>query len=191
MKKIFLFTLPFFAIACSSDDEKKPVEIPQAPLTQSNNGEVFNKKFEGLLSNYYSLQQSFVKEDTTAIGITAKALMLAADSLPLKLLKADTVIIETAKGNAQNISDDIKGLLGEKDLENKRKSFEIISNHLLELTRVVQYDRAVVYLIHCPMAFNNKGADWLSNSDEVINPYLPKIMPSCGEVKDSIDYRKK
>ena len=32
MKKIFLFTLPFFAIACSSDDEKKPVFIHPGQL---------------------------------------------------------------------------------------------------------------------------------------------------------------
>jgi hypothetical protein len=191
MKKLLILSLPFMLVACSSDDEKKPEPAPQAPLTQSQNSEAFNKGFDKLLTSYYSLQAAFVKEDTMAIATNAKALKLAADSLPVNLIKADSSIIDVAKTDAQNISDEIKGLLGEKDLENKRKSFETTTNHLAELIKVVKYDKSVVYLIHCPMAFNNKGADWLSKTDEVVNPYLPKDMPNCGEVKDSIDYRIK
>jgi hypothetical protein len=41
------------------------------------------------------------------------------------------------------------------------------------------------------MAFNNDGASWLSNSSIINNPYLPKIMLNCGEVRDSIDFRRK
>jgi hypothetical protein len=48
------------------------------------------------------------------------------------------------------------------------------------------------------MAFNdNETAFWLSNSREVVNPYLGKKHPKyasgmlhCGEVKDSIAYAK-
>jgi hypothetical protein len=44
------------------------------------------------------------------------------------------------------------------------------------------------------MAFNeNEPANWISNSQEIINPYLGKNHPKhkgtmlhCGEVKDSI-----
>jgi hypothetical protein len=48
------------------------------------------------------------------------------------------------------------------------------------------------------MAFNdNEAAYWLSNSREVVNPYLGKKHPKyssgmlhCGEVKDSLNYGK-
>jgi hypothetical protein len=44
------------------------------------------------------------------------------------------------------------------------------------------------------MAFGeDKGANWISNTEEIINPYLGKNHPEfksgmlhCGEVKDSI-----
>jgi Cu(I)/Ag(I) efflux system membrane fusion protein len=39
-----------------------------------------------------------------------------------------------------------------------------------------------VYKEYCPMAFDNKGAYWLSESEEIRNPYFGKSMLTCGEV---------
>jgi Cu(I)/Ag(I) efflux system membrane fusion protein len=36
------------------------------------------------------------------------------------------------------------------------------------------------------MANNNKGADWVSTSKEVKNPYYGQSMPTCGEVTKEI-----
>lgn len=192
MKKIVLYSLGLLTIACNSNDEKtKPADVPQAALSQSSNSQAFNTSFNALMSSYYSLKDAFVKEDTIKVNSFAAELKKAADSLKFNELKADTLIIETAKINAQTISDEVKGLLGESGIENKRKSFQMITSELYVLIRAVKYDKEVVYFTHCPMAFNNKGADWLSNSSEIVNPYLPKKMIDCGEVKDSVDFRVK
>jgi Cu(I)/Ag(I) efflux system membrane fusion protein len=39
------------------------------------------------------------------------------------------------------------------------------------------------------MAFNNKGAYWLSETKEITNPYFGASMLACGEVKQT--YSKK
>lgn len=192
MKKILLLAFPFILFSCSNDDEKKqPEPLPQSPLALSNNSEAFNKSFALILSNYYALKDAFVKEDTIKVTAAAAALKTAADSVKLGELKADAAIVETAKLNAQNLSDELKGLLGENGIENKRKSFVVVSSDVYDLVRVVHYDREKVYMQHCPMAFNNKGADWLSNVAEIENPYIPKKMLDCGEIKDSVDFRPK
>jgi hypothetical protein len=36
------------------------------------------------------------------------------------------------------------------------------------------------------MAFDNKGAHWLSNNPEIKNPYFGKKMLECGEVTDTL-----
>ena len=41
------------------------------------------------------------------------------------------------------------------------------------------------------MAFNDAGAYWLSAASDIKNPYFGKKMLTCGEVKDSIDFRGK
>lgn len=192
MKKLILLAFPLYLIACNSKEEKpKPVEVPQTAMTQSSNSEALNKSFALLLSNYYGLKDAFVKEDTAKIKSFATDLIKAADSLKLGDLKAEAALVETAKMNAQNVSDETKGLLGETNIENKRKSFQMVTSDVYDLLRVVKYDREIIYMQHCPMAFENKGADWLSNTSEIVNPYIPKKMLDCGEVKDSVDFRPK
>ena len=43
-----------------------------------------------------------------------------------------------------------------------------------------------VYVQYCPMAFNDKGASWISSSKEIRNPYFGDKMMNCGEVKETI-----
>lgn len=39
-----------------------------------------------------------------------------------------------------------------------------------------------VYRFHCPMANDNRGADWLQKDREIQNPYFGKSMLTCGNL---------
>jgi Cu(I)/Ag(I) efflux system membrane fusion protein len=41
-------------------------------------------------------------------------------------------------------------------------------------------------LLHCPMAFDNRGANWLQPDRKVRNPYFGAAMYRCGEVRTAI-----
>ncbi len=192
MKQCFLYGMVLFLTACGNADEKaKEPAQPQAPLTRSANSDAFNQSFGQLLADYYSLKDQFIAEKDSGIAQSARSLIVSVDSLKLDELKADSNIVSTASTYTLGISAELKGLLGEKGLEEKRKSFQMVGDQLYDLIRTVQYDRAVVYHDYCPMAFNDQGANWLSNTAEIRNPYIPKKMLTCGEVKDSIDFRPK
>jgi hypothetical protein len=192
MKKYLIYALVSVLAACSSSEEKAKVEVqPQGPLAKSANSDAFNQSFGAVLDNYYALKDNFVAEKPAQVDSTAKLMMVSVDSLQLKELKGDSSIVITAKTYTEGISSELKGLVGEKDIEAKRKSFQMVSDQLYDLIRTVQYDRAVIYHEFCPMAFNDQGANWLSNSSSIRNPYIPKKMLTCGEVKDSIDFRPK
>lgn len=190
MKNMVYILLILFT-ACASDEKGKISEQPQSPLTKSANSDAFNQSFGNLLKGYYALKDNFVEEKDSLITKSAKSLMASVDSLQLDKLNADSNIVATAITYTLGISSELKGLLGEKDMEAKRKSFQMVGDQLYDLIRTVQYDRAVVYHDFCPMAFNDQGASWLSNSSAIRNPYIPKKMLTCGEVKDSIDFRPK
>jgi hypothetical protein len=91
------------------------------------------------------------------------------------------------------------GIAGENTIEGKRRSFYTLSENLYNLVRTVHYDQQVIYHDKCPMAFNDsEEAYWLSNTKQIINPYLGRKHPhyaggmvGCGSVEDSIDYRNK
>ena len=43
-----------------------------------------------------------------------------------------------------------------------------------------------IYKKFCPMAFDNKGAYWYADIEEISNPYFGDKMPNCGAVEKTI-----
>lgn len=73
-----------------------------------------------------------------------------------------------------------------KTLADIRKAFIHISQDMIAIVDVFSPVSEDIYVMHCPMADNDKGADWLSNSDTVKNPYFGQSMLKCGAVKRKI-----
>ncbi len=176
-------------------------EVPkQKALGISKNSDAFNSSFDLLLSNYLELKDALVVYDTSKANAASKKLYDAAEALKLDELKGDSTgaLKATAKDNASTISGSAKALVGETDLTEKKREFHMISNALYDLVRTVNFDQKVLYYQECPMAFNEtEAAQWISNSSEIVNPYLgnshPKFKSSmlhCGEIKDSVGYKK-
>ena len=46
-----------------------------------------------------------------------------------------------------------------------------------------------LFVQFCPMAFDNKGADWISDVGEVQNPYFGDKMMKCGLVTDTLSIK--
>jgi Cu(I)/Ag(I) efflux system membrane fusion protein len=73
-------------------------------------------------------------------------------------------------------------------LEERRKKFESITELVWNLTRSIRFSGATIYYNFCPMAFDNKGAYWLSSERLIQNPYFGDKMLTCGQVMDSLNY---
>jgi Cu(I)/Ag(I) efflux system membrane fusion protein len=72
----------------------------------------------------------------------------------------------------------------QEDIEGLRKNFIALSDWMIQLTKSFKPHDETLYLQHCPMADNNKGADWLSREEPIVNPYFGSSMLSCGEVTE-------
>jgi Cu(I)/Ag(I) efflux system membrane fusion protein len=57
---------------------------------------------------------------------------------------------------------------------------------MIKMTIVFSSFGNIIYVQHCPMADNNKGADWLSTEKEIRNPYFGSSMLTCGEVTSEL-----
>jgi Cu(I)/Ag(I) efflux system membrane fusion protein len=98
------------------------------------------------------------------------------------------------KGNAHNVwmdqSNSIKELLQSmntaENIEDLRMKFSILSEHMISLAYSFRPVDQTMYVQYCSMANNNSGANWLSISKEIHNPYYGSAMQSCGETIDSI-----
>jgi len=194
MKKIILLIVVFLA-ACFlaykllSD---KPVHV-EAPKDQalriSKNSPAFNNAFDSLLDQYFIMRDALVDADSLKADQAAYRLGNKADSLPTQLLKADSSIVLTARSLAAAMSGDAKGFSAETGLDGRRQSFNVLTDELYNLVRTVRYDENKIYHIRCPMAFKDSTEGfWLSQTTQIVNPYLGRKDPSmlvCGEVIDS------
>ncbi|MFN3405388.1 MAG: efflux RND transporter periplasmic adaptor subunit [Cytophagaceae bacterium] len=72
------------------------------------------------------------------------------------------------------------------DLEKQRKEFAIVSEGIIKLAKEFRFNSETAYVAYCPMANEDKGANWLSEFKEIRNPYFGKAMLSCGEVKETL-----
>jgi uncharacterized protein YdbL (DUF1318 family) len=193
MRKYMAIAALAILTSCGGSSENTPAKETKKdePLALTKNSSDFNLKFTDLLNNYYHLKDAFVLSNSEMAASSANLLVASATAFKVEEVKADSSIVEMAKGYLHTVSSEAKALSQEKDIEAKRKSFQMISDAMYDLVRTVRFDKDVVYHQFCPMAFNDAGAYWLSATADVKNPYFGKKMLTCGEVKDSIDFRGK
>jgi len=68
------------------------------------------------------------------------------------------------------------------DINKQRAGFILLSKLMWTMAEQMPAQKNTVYLQVCPMT----GASWLSKEKEIRNPYYPKNMLTCGEVKGQI-----
>lgn len=188
MKNFGLGLLLVLFAACGENLLKEEkVSIVYNTTRESANSDVFNSQFSLFLNSYFNLKDAFIKEQISSIDAAADSVAKLSKAIPLKELKADSTQ-KTAQILIESIQAELIGLKGETDIEEKRKAFQMLGEQILVLIQTVQFDRQIIYNQYCPMAMDNNGATWLSNTAEIQNPYLPKTMLECGEVKDTLNY---
>lgn len=73
------------------------------------------------------------------------------------------------------------------DIAAARKAFRPLTREFVTLLKKTgTTDNTPLYLVHCPMAFGNSGADWVQADKTVANPYFGASMLRCGGVKADI-----
>ena len=172
------------------------IESPKtAPLIASRHSIVFNNSIDTLMTAYFNLKTAFVEADSTLAKTVAQKLLLVADSIKLDELKKDTAgISESAAMQLNDIKANTESLLKQPNLTEMRQDFRMVSESIYPLLKTVHYSGQTLYWQNCPMAFGEgKEANWISNTAEIINPYMGKKNPEykatmlhCGETKDSI-----
>ncbi len=74
-----------------------------------------------------------------------------------------------------------------QDIKPLRAAFAPLSEELLVVLKTFGAPSAQpAYKIHCPMAFDDRGAPWLQKDKEIRNPYLGAAMLGCGDIVETI-----
>lgn len=177
-----------------TDKKVTDTEITHTTGVKKHSAE-FNQQMANLISSYMEMKNAFVDADTSVIKANTAHFITAADSLDLsELHQKDSSMFMAAQQNVSDIKANAQPILQEKDLTEMRQDFSMVSENLYPLLKTIGYEGSKLYWQNCPMAFgDDKPANWLSNTSEILNPYLGKNNPEyksamlhCGENKDSI-----
>lgn len=167
----------------------------QQPLKVGMHSNEFNKSIGAMVSGYLSLKDAFVNTDTAKIKEEQKKFIAAIDSIKMDELKKDTTgIYQSAQLLISDIRSNAEAIIKETDITEMRQDFRMVSENLFPLLKTIRYEGEKLYWQNCPMAFGEgKDASWISNTQEIFNPYLGKNHPEfkstmlhCGEIKDTI-----
>jgi hypothetical protein len=167
----------------------------QPPLALKHHSDAFNKSVDATMAAYFEMKSAFVEADTARAKEACRKMLQMADSINLKELKMDTAGIFMGDSlMLENIRANAKSLLQQTDITEMRKDFSMVNENLYPFLKGINYSGHIMYWQNCPMAFGeDKGANWISNTEEIINPYMGKFHPEykagmlhCGSVLDSI-----
>jgi len=138
-------------------------------------------KLKPLTEEYLKLHEQIssddlkgTKEAYKAIKEKAASTKIVAPADAAKRWKQLREIIErtTSEGHDAN------------GLDEARVSFEALSVTMIELVRRFGNPTdGEVRLAFCPMANDNKGAEWLQTAEKIENPYFGSKMYRCGELR--------
>ncbi|AWK05720.1 hypothetical protein HYN56_16335 [Flavobacterium crocinum] len=173
MKKLlviaFIFISGFTQAQVTSKEEVTP-ELVQKREEQKKE----------ITANYLALKNSLITSDSLSVVKNAEALKNSLKNFKFKKLTLDQMNAATTTRKA--ISDLAAEMAATKNINKQRKIFETLSVKYWDVASKFKAADATLYLQACPMT----GAVWTSDSKEIKNPYYPKNMLTCGEVKASL-----
>lgn len=171
----------------TSETTTPATESIPAPQPQSNLGDNGTNGLMNVVKKYFALKNSLVATKAEEASAAATQLITEASSFATAM-QGDSVHAPSIKPYLDTIITQSKVITTFKDetCEQQRIAFEIVSRAVYGMAKASGLKNARVYHQYCPMAFNDKGAFWLSDNSEIQNPYFGKKMLECGEVTDSL-----
>lgn len=115
---------------------------------------------------------------------------LSSDDLPKaknavkRVLNALSRMDERWLPPGDKIRGSCRQLLESSDINGFRMHFEHLTAAVTESIKKIGSSQYTVYRMHCPMAFDNRGAFWLQNHSDTRNPYFGAMMLTC---RDSVE----
>lgn len=188
--KSLIFSIAVSSIiftACNSDTASNQATQSDSSISSEVKAEVnrAGASIKVLVADYLEIKNALTKDDGKAAASAANELassFKAFDSAPLS--KEQLSVFDDIKADAVEHAEHIAA--NASLIAHQREHFETLSKDLYDLVKTFGADQKLYYT-NCPMYNENKGANWLSETKEIKNPYLGQAMLTCGNVKEELN----
>lgn len=167
-----LIAIATIFVACNqkTEEKKEVVAKEKVAIETTNEVSLKNDQLNAVYQQYLLLSDALINSDIATAKEASMALELGAKAL----------------AGGEKLASFAAKITSASDIEGQRALFSDLSNEMIAKVKVAGLKSGEVYVEHCPMALNDKGASWLSNKKEIRNPYYGDSMMDCGEVKETL-----
>ena len=148
-------------------DTKEEVKKQKEETVEYADAEFKDGMVESAFQYYLQLKMALINSDAKGAG------------------KAAANLEEDLTDEHQELRELAISISESDDIEQQREQFSKLTASLEPIFRE-SITNGAIYKQYCPMAFNNKGAYWLSETKEIKNPYFGDKMLKCGSTKETI-----
>ena len=166
-----LFSTLLSLVSCSNNSQET-TEESQPPAQRTERVEATKDKLmENVVNEYLSIKNALVASEAETAHKGAVELLSMVDATKMPALQQRT-----------------KEMAAVENIDSLRVRFDSLSVALYEQVKESSYSSQTLYKQYCPMAFDNRGAFWLSSEEESKNPYFGDKMLNCGRVEEEISF---
>ena len=166
----FILTLVVSMASCSTPSGEAQQDPPAA--TREEKVQVAQSEaIVSVVNEYLSIKNALVASNPESAQAGAVRLLGVVDATEMPTVQQKT-----------------KEMAAVTNLDSLRTHFDSLSVALYEEVKEHPDSNQTLYRQYCPMAFDNRGAFWLSNEKEIRNPYFGDKMMSCGRVEEEITF---
>lgn len=175
---ITIVALAITIISCTQKNKQEGT-VKTESTTEAATQSSFS--IDKIVKNYLAIKNSLANDDSDAAADAGKVLSETLAKTDMEKVSADQMetymsIADDAKEHADHISSNAG------KIEHQREHFVTLSKDMEDLIQLFGTNQKL-YLDFCPMADDNKGAVWISETKEITNPYFGKDMATCGSIK--------
>jgi Cu(I)/Ag(I) efflux system membrane fusion protein len=144
----------------------------------------FKAQLTRVFTSYLIMKDAFVATDAKKVGEAATDVSSALKAVDMGLLKGETHMVWMEQ--LEILGKSIESIGNLSDIESQREEFAIFNLTFYKSLKTFGLSNVTAYYQYCPMAFDNTGAYWFSDSEVIRNPYFGDVMLECGETKEII-----
>lgn len=142
----------------------------------------FKQQLGMVIQRYLDVQTALAKDDRKAAGVAAKQALVALAKVDMGLVtgRDHTDWMQ----HASVLKSLLSAVAGAEGMEPTRAKFALLSEQVAAMLARFGVPKGTLYKAWCPMAFDNRGASWIQDREEINNPYFGDMMLRCGEIKE-------
>jgi Cu(I)/Ag(I) efflux system membrane fusion protein len=155
-----------------------------SPPDRASIPEPFRGNLARLFQGYFDLKNALANDDPDAAREAGRSLSGLLEDTGKHSLDGEHHMFWMDR--YEDLEESLEEFVAAASLEELRTHFEPLSEALITTARTLGSLDQTWYVAYCPMVDGDRGAYWLSEFEQISNPYFGSTMLRCGEVRQTL-----